>query len=205
MASFYVSDSFTLPFQDFQTTQAWHYPGPFNQDSVWGPNENVDVEILGAECAHIVYANPGGIEGTAMDVYLGLYDITTAGTAIAVPDYRLKFLAENGAEMSEAVLVNSITRMGPPGVAPLSPVSRRMLAAPLRIGGMTPNVAGHGYQIGAVIRFFGNGTVLNSVPTEYEYFIQGRTRTASTPPPPPTNYATLSLNGITYRWPVETV
>ena len=77
MTSFYVSDSFTLAFQDFATTGAWQYPGPFNQDSAWGPNEPVDLEVLGAECAHIVYANASIPAGTAMDVYLGLYDITT--------------------------------------------------------------------------------------------------------------------------------
>lgn len=173
MGTFYVSDSFTLPFLNWVVPADWHYPGPFNQDAAWGPNKKVDIEVLGAECAHIVYANPSGIEGTAMDVYLGLYDITVPGVATPVADYRLKFLAANGDEMAEAVLVNSISRIGPGGVV-LSPVSRRSLVAPLRIGGITPNVAGHSYQVGAVMRFFGNGPVLNTVPTEYEYFVQGR-------------------------------
>lgn len=194
--TFYVSDSFTLSFQDFKTTGAWHYPGPFNQDTAWGPNQKVDVEVLGMECAHIVYANASSPEGTAMDVYMGLYDITTPGVATPVDNYRLKFLAANGSEMAEAVLMNSISRIG---LGLLSPVSRRQLAAPLRIGGMTPNVAGRSYQLGAVMRFFGNGPVLNSVPTEYEYFIQGRV-TVAPPAPPVGSELRIVTPGGTWKW-----
>lgn len=199
MKTLYVSDSFTTPFKNWTVPADWLFPGPFNSELVYQPGQKVDIELLGAECAHIVYVDVGATQGTAMDVYLTLYDISQAGQAVALPDYRLKFLTEAGAEMSEAVVVNSITRMGPTGN--YSPVSRRFGGSPIRVGGVAPATAGKVYQVGAAIRFFGN-TGLNTVPTEYEYTVQGReTQVVAAPPPPPSGTLLLTMPDGT-KWSV---
>ncbi len=164
MTMLYVSDSFTISnFSD----GAWHYPGPANQEKTWGNSEPVALDWLGGELSYIAFSTGGGCNA---DVYLCLYDLSNVVDNIAQPvlisgqPMRLKFLTAAGDPMGDAILMNGVHKYGEvPGR------SQRILAEPIRVGGVTTPATGGPFQVGALMRFFGAGGVLS-----YQYFLQGR-------------------------------
>lgn len=161
---FYVSDSFTV----FPNSGDWITPGPFNQDRVWSSGEPIQVTWTAGECAHIVFGATTAPQGSAMDVYVGLYQISSSGGATSVPNSRLKFVTSTGGYMSEAVCMNSISQVGL-----ISPVSGRYLSGGVSLGLPAPTSSGV-YQVGLNARFFMTSS-FNGVPIEFQYFMQGIT------------------------------
>ncbi len=166
---FYVSDSFTI--QSVQNG-VWHYPGTFNMEHTWGPNQAVEADFLGGEFGFILYQD-GSALGVNGDVYIGLYDLSTTPPT-PVPDSRLKYLTSTGLPMAEATLMNNVGRIGL-----VSSAGGRYVPKPIRLGGVTTPATGGPFQIGAHMRFF-TGNV--GVPLAYQYFIQGEVVGTTAPP-----------------------
>lgn len=164
---FYVSDSFTLTFQDFATTGIWHSPGPANMEKVWGQNEAVTVDVRAGEFGAVAYGSDA-LVGFNADVYMCLYDLGNIVGGIAQPvlvggqPVILKYLTTGGAAMSDGLLLNGVHRYGQYARA------ARALKDPIRLGGVTTPAAGGPFQVGALMRFFGPGGVMS-----YQYFLQG--------------------------------
>ena len=195
---FYVSESFTHTISDFASTGQWHTPGPFNMEHVWGNNAFVDLELVAGEFGLVVYAGPSN-NGINADVWMCLYDLSQVVNRIAQPviiggsPVGLYFLTQGGVPMAPANLMNAVCKYGEYADA------RRALKQPIRVGGVTTPTTGGPFQVGALMRFFGESGVLCA----YQYFMQGSVLASSPPSPPPSssNLTLTTPTGVNYSWP----
>ena len=164
---FYVSDSFTLNFQDFASTGVWHTPGPANMEKTWGQGQPVTVEWRAGEFGAVAFASDA-LSGFNADVYMCLYDLGNIVGGSAQPvlvggqPVILKYLTIGGAAMGDGLLLNGVHRYGQYARA------ARAIKDPIRLGGVTTPATGGPFQVGALMRFFGSGGVMS-----YQYFLQG--------------------------------
>ena len=176
---FYVSDSFTLNFQDYATTGAWHYPGAFNMEKAWGASQPVSVEWRAGEFGAVAFGSDA-LQGFNADVFLCLYDIGAAAPGQPAPPVLvngqpviLRFLASDGSPMGDGILMNGVHRYGQYARA------ARGIKDPIRLGGVTTPATGGPFQVGALMRFFGGGGTMS-----YQYFLQGVADPGGVTPPP---------------------
>ena len=158
MGEFYVSDAFTLT--PVTAPKTVHYPGPFNSSTVWGPNAQVYVEFEAGELGFTAFVD--SIDGMAMDIQLGFYDVSTPGVATPygppIPFAPPFGTASNGQVMNAEGRCGRYTH------------ATRYPKRPIKFqGGTSPSVAAT--QIGAIVTFhYGAST---PVTVQYQHFMQG--------------------------------